>query len=103
MYHGFLYTWGFLNLTLDLVRLDIRKIWKEFLFILVILVWAAFGNAIYEGEQNWFFIEKSIFPFLTDEIMPIMVVSSVFAVCLVIYGAYFGIKTLAKKKAPASV
>lgn len=97
MYHGLLFAWGFLNLALDLVRLDIRKIWKEFLFILGLLVWAAFGNAIYEGEQNWFFIKKSIFPFLSDEIMPVMVVGCVFGTVLVVYGITFACKAIAKK------
>lgn len=97
MYHGFLFAWAFLNLALGAVVLDIRKIWKEFCGILCILVWAAFGNAIYDGEQNWFFIETSIFPFLSDEIMPLMVVLSVFAVCLVIYGIYYGVRSALHK------
>ena len=89
MYHGFLFAWGFLNLTLGIVKLDIKKSWHEFCGILIILVWAAFGNEIYDGTQNWFFIEESIFPFLSNEIMPIMVVVSVFAVCLCVYGIYY--------------
>lgn len=91
MYHGFLFSWGFLTLALGDVKLEIKKIWKEFCGILLILIWAAFGNTIYDGEQNWFFIEKSIFPFLSDEIMPLMVVLSVFGVCLVIYGIYYAV------------
>lgn len=94
MYHGFLFSWGFLNMALGAVKLDIRKIWKEFAAILCILVWAAFGNTVYDGEQNWFFIEKSIFPFLSDKIMPVMVVLSVFGSCLVVYGVYYGISRL---------
>ena len=101
MYHGFLFCWGFLNLALGVVRLDIRKIWKEFIGILMILVWAAFGNTIYEGEYNWFFIETSIFPFLSDEIMPLMVVFSVFGVCLVVYGIYYTVRHFATKKVQA--
>ena len=99
MYHGFLFGWGFLNMALDGVSLDIKKIWKEFCGILMILVWASFGNAVYDAGYNWFFIQTSIFPFLSDEIMPLMVVLSVCGVCLVIYGAYFGIKALLKKEA----
>ena len=98
MYHGLLFCWAVLNMAYGEVTLDIRKIWKDFCGILAILVWAAFGNTIYDGEQNWFFIEKSIFPFLTDEIMPVMVVLSVFGVCLVIYGAYYAIRAVYKKK-----
>ena len=92
MYHGFLFAWGFLNLALGLETLQWRKIWKEFVGILMILVWATFGNHIYDGELNWFFIEKSIFPFLSDEIMPVMVVLTVFGVCIVVYGIYHGIR-----------
>ena len=98
MYHGFLFCWGVLNLSYGRVRYDIRKIWKELCGILMILVWASFGNAVYDGNMNWFFIQSSIFPFLTDEIMPVMVVGSVFGVCLVIYGAWYVVSNLAKKK-----
>lgn len=94
MYHGFLFTWGVLNITLGEIQPNIRKIWKEFCGILLILVWAAFGNTVYDGNHNWFFIEESIFPFLSDEIMPLAVVFSVFGVCLVIYGAYYLLKKL---------
>lgn len=102
MYHGFLFSWAFLNLALGLVELDIKQIWHELCGILIILVWAAFGNTIYDGEQNWFFIESSIFPFLPDQIMPLMVVLSVFAICALIYGIYYLVKkinkTIASKK-----
>ena len=97
MYHGLLFAWGVLNLTLDEVQLDIKKIWKEFVGILCILGWAFFGNTVYDGEQNWFFIEKSIFPFLRDEIMPPVVVFCVFGSCLVVYGAYFAIRAVCRR------
>ena len=96
MFHGILFCWGVLNLTLGAVRMNIKNVWKEFVGILAILVWADFGNTIYD-EQNWFFLENSLFPFLTDEIMPLMVVLSVFGVCLVIYGAYYAVNALSKK------
>lgn len=97
MYHGFLFCWGVLNLAYGDVVLSLRKIWQEFVGILLILVWAAFGNAVYDRGYNWFFIESSIFPFLPDKIMPVMVVLSVFGVCLVIYGIYYGLKALSKR------
>ena len=98
MYHGFLFCWGVLQLAYGYVVYDIRKIWKEFVGILMILVWASFGNAVYDRGYNWFFIQTSIFPFLSDEIMPLMVVLSVFSVSLVIYGIYYLLRTLNKKK-----
>lgn len=98
MYHGFLFCWGVLNLAFGDVKYDIRKIWKELVGILMILVWACFGNAVYDKGYNWFFIQESIFPFLPDEIMPLMVVFSVFGVSLIIYGIYFALKALFKNK-----
>jgi len=103
MYHGFLFCWGVLNMAYGAVVLNIRKIWKEFCGILMILVWAHFGNTIYDAGYNWFFIEESIFPFLKDEVMPMAVVASVFGVCLVIYGAYFGLRGLLRKKEKTTV
>ncbi len=100
MYHAFLFCWGVLNLAYGDVQYDIRKIWKEFVGILLILVWASFGNAVYDRGYNWFFIQESIFPFLPDKIMPLMVVLSVFGVCLVIYGIYFALKATKKSKQP---
>lgn len=97
MYHGLLFCWGVLSLALGSARLEFKKIWKEFVGILCILVWAAFGNTIYDGEQNWFFIESSIFSFLPDKIMPIMVVLSVFGVCLIVYGAYYALRAVFRK------
>lgn len=98
MYHGFLFCWGVLNLAFGEVKYSFRKIWKELVGILMILVWAAFGNAVYDRGYNWFFIETSIFPFLPDKIMPLAVVFSVFGTSFIIYCAYFAIKSIAKKK-----
>ena len=88
MYHGLLFNWGVLNLSLGAVKLDIRKIWMELCGILIILAWSMFGNAIY-NDQNWFFTKHSIFEFIPDEIMPPVVVVCVFSVCLAVYGAYY--------------
>ena len=93
MFHGFLFTWGFLYLAMDVIRLRWRTIWHEFVGVLVILVWAALGNAIY-ADQNWFFIESSIFPFLSDEVMPPVVVFCVCGSVFVVYCIYFGVRAL---------
>ena len=98
MYHAFLFCWGVLNVAYGDVQYDIRKIWEEFVGILMIFVWACFGNAVYDKGYNWFFIQESIFPFLSDEIMPLMVILSVFGVCLVIYGIYFALCAIGKRK-----
>lgn len=94
MYHGFLFSWGFLNLAIGDTVLYWKKIWHELVFIFGMMAWAAFGNAVYPGEQNWFFIEKTIFPFLTDEIMPPVVLFCVFGSCFLVYCGYFLIRHL---------
>ena len=96
MFHGLLFCWGVLNLAFGAVTLDIRRIWKEFCGILIILAWSSFGNAIYNGH-NWFFVRESIFSFLPDKAMPFAVVFSVFGVCLVIYGAYYLVRDMSHK------
>lgn len=98
MYHGVLFVWGVLSLTLSGVRLSFRSIWKELVGIIFLLLWAELGNAIYPGEKNWFFVSESIFPFLSDEIMPLAVVLGVFGVCVCVYLLYYGIRALANKR-----
>lgn len=98
MYHGFLFCWGVLNLAYGTVELKFKQIWHELCAILIILVWAFFGNTVYDASYNWFFIEESIFPFLPDQIMPLAVVFSVFGSCFVVYCAYYAIRHFARKK-----
>ncbi len=98
MYHGFLFCWGVLNLAFGEVKYNFKTIWKELLMILAILVWAWFGNTVYDQGFNWFFIEYSIFPFLPDKIMPFMVVFCVFGTSFLIYCAYFAVTAILKKK-----
>ena len=98
MFHGFLFCWGFLNLALGAVKLEIKKIWKEFCGILIILVWSWFGNSVYD-DQNWFFTKHSIFSFLPDNIMPPVVVFCVFGTCIVIYGVYYLVHAISNQAA----
>lgn len=97
MYHGLLFCWGLLNLAWGAVTLRWREIWKEFVGVLILLVWSGFGNAVYD-EQNWFFTKQSIFPFLPNEVMPPVVVFCVFGTCFLVYCGYFGIRALIQKK-----
>ena len=63
--------------------------------IIIILLWSGLGNAIYDN-QNWFFTKHSIFAFLSDGVMPPVVVICVFGVCLAIYGIYYAISAIIK-------
>jgi hypothetical protein len=98
MYHGFLYTWGFLNMAFGRIKLEWRTFWQDFVGVLIILVWADLGNTIYGREQNWFFIESSIFPFLPDKIMPLAVVFSVTGSAFVVHGIYYLVKTIVTRQ-----
>lgn len=105
MYHAFLFCWGVFNLSFGRVTLSFKKIWRELVAILMMLVWAAFGNTVYGGGMNWFFIESSIFPFLPDKVMPPVVVFCVFGCCCIVYCLYFAIRVIyrsaEKRHAPA--
>ncbi len=98
MFHGFLFCWGVLNLAFGDVKYDFRKIWQELAVILGILVWASLGNTVYDIGYNWFFIEYSIFPFLTDKMMPFTVVFCVFGTSFLVYCTYFALKSIHKKR-----
>ena len=98
MYHGFLFCWGVLNMVYGRVKLDIRKCWKEMCGIVLIFLWATFGNTVYGPGYNWFFIETSIVSFLPDEALPAVVMGGVFLVCLLIYGVNYAIRGISAKK-----
>ena len=102
IFHGFLFCWGVLNLTLGAEKLNIRTVWKEFIGIMIIFIWASFGNTVYDGH-NWFFLKDVLFPFIPAELMPIAVVVSVFGVCLAIYGIYYGTVQIANKSKKALI
>ncbi len=93
IYHGFLFNWACLSVSLGETKISIKHCWHDFIGILIVFVWACFGNAIYPG-WNWFFIEESIFPFIPDAAMPPVVIFGVFIVCLGVYGMYYLIRTL---------
>lgn len=113
MYHSFLFAWGVCNLAYGRVVLSFKKIWRELVAVLIMLVWAWFGNTVYGGGMNWFFIEYSIFPFLPDNVMPPVVVFCVFGSAFLVHCGYFLIRAivrsvdkkraLAKEKSEATV
>ncbi len=97
MFHGFLYGWGFLNLAFDFEKLNFKNFWKEFCAVLSMIVFATFGNAVYDN-QNWLFIDSSIFPFLNDEVMPFVVLFCITGSCFVVYCVYYMVCAIIKNK-----
>lgn len=84
VFHGLVFSWGFLSLTTKSVTLKFKNIWKQAIGILVVMAWATLGNFSY-ADYNWFFLKESIFPFIPDALMPLAVFASVFAMCAIIY------------------
>ena len=97
MYHGFLFAWSFLSVTLGDSKPHIKHCWKELIGILIILAWAAFGNAIFNYKYDWFFITGSSFPFFPKWSMPMVVVTLVFAVVVALYGIIHLIRFISGK------
>lgn len=102
MYHGFVFAWAVLSVVLGGVKFEFKHIWKELVGILIILAWAAFGNAVYQS-YDWFFITGSTFPFFPKWSMPFIVVGSVFGVCAIIYLIYFVVDKIKQKIAKKKV
>lgn len=98
VFHGCLLIWGVLNLSLGTVELRWKTIWQEFSMVLAIMVWAAFGNALY-ADYNWFFIKESFFDWIPAPLMPAVVLFCVYGSTFVVYCGYFGIRALARKQA----
>ena len=97
VFHGLVFAWGVLSLTTGFSRLEFKKIWKELIGLVIIALWAAFGNAAYSHEGHhfdWFFITGSTFPFVPTWLMPFAVITAVFGMCAII----FSIDLLVKKQ-----
>lgn len=93
--HGLIFSWGVLSLTTKQTTLKFKNIWKQAVGILIVMLWATFGNYTYM-DYNWFFLKTSIFPFIPDSLMPIAVFSSVFAMCAIIYSIDLCVKKIIK-------
>ena len=96
VFHGLVFSWGFLSLTTKSITLKFRNIWKVAIGILIVMAWATLGNASYD-DYNWFFLKESILPFIPDALMPLAVFGSVFAMCAIIYSIDLLVKKVVKK------
>ena len=100
VYHGLMFAWGLMSMTLGDVKLDIKKIWKEAVAIVLIIIWAEFGNIVYSSDTkkyDWFFVTGRTFG-IDKYVMPFVVLASVFGMCAIIYGIYYLVVYLLNKK-----
>lgn len=101
MYHGCMFVWGFLSLTIGGVELKYKNIWKEAVGICLIILWASFGNAVYSNSEHhydWFFVTGSTFPFIPSFLMPFVVLAAVYGMCAIIYTIYYFVKKKIESK-----
>ena len=102
LFHGFLFTWGVLNLALGKVTLSMSKIYKPAIGIVCIIAWAFFGSLVYSPagtKHDWFFVRGNTYPFIPEALMPLVVFAAVFLMCVTITGIYLLFKHVVEAKA----
>lgn len=102
IFHGLVFAWGFLSVSLKAVNFNFKEIWKEAIGVLLLIAWAFLGNYAYVGipdghHYDWFFVTGSTFPFVPAWLMPFLVFVAVFGMCAIIYLIDFIVKIIIKK------
>jgi len=102
VYHGLVLAYGVLLLTTKTVVPRIKNAYRALVGICLTVLWASFGNAVYSPEgwgrgYDWFFITGKTFPFISQVLMPFVVVGCTFGMVLIIYGLYYLVILLQKK------
>ena len=93
-FHGVLLAWGILNISLGLVKLDVKRSWHSAVLLVGITLWAKLGNILL--EHNWFFLEEDAFyiGLVENGILPkwsLMIINPIvfFLAVLGVYGVYY--------------
>ena len=97
VFHGFVFAWGVISVATGSVRFDFKNIWKELVAILLIILWASFGNNTYSHDDHhfdWFFITGSTFPFIPSWLMPFVVLVAVYGMCAIIFSIDLMVKKI---------
>ena len=101
LYHGVLFTWGFLSVTTGSAILSFKKIWKELVGLAILVVWGLIGSYTYSNltpsHYDWFFVTGSTYPFIPAWLMPFVVLVVVFAMCAIIHLIDLGVKCCLNK------
>ena len=102
LYHGVLFTWGFLSVTTGSAVLSFKKIWKELIGLAILVVWGLIGSYTYSNltpsHYDWFFVTGSTYPFIPAWLMPFVVLTVVFAMCAIIHLIDYAVKICLGKK-----
>ncbi len=98
-YHGLLFAWGTLSLALNAVEFNWKTIWKPLVGLVIIALWASFGNAVYSSADHhydWFFVTGSTFG-MSPYLMPLLVICATFAMVAIIYAINHVSRIVARK------
>lgn len=98
VYHGTIFAWGFLCLALGEVGISIRKIWKDFAGIAVIILWLNIGSLIF-GGRIWIFLNKNSEQLsIYGEGISAIIAFALFIGCMLLYAVYYLVRRLSKQK-----
>lgn len=109
LFHGVMTCYGIFVLALEDVRLKWSDSLRELKILVMMVIWALFGNHLYNGTGgdysyhfNWLFVIKDpfgIFPEdLAMKVMPFVVIAVFYVAVLLLYVVYFGCRKAAAKK-----
>jgi hypothetical protein len=103
LYHGLMTLYGVLTLAYDDEELKWKNCYKELIVIVLLVLWAMFGNMVYNSDlriYNWFFVVQDPFYILPKDIacfiMPFVITITIFIGNILVYLSYFGIKKITK-------
>lgn len=102
LFHGLVLAWGILNLTTGTVKLNVKNIWKVSVALVVVILWAMLGNAIYSYaipslKFNWCFLEEPVFSFQTAQTMPFFFHGAIISISAIVYAINDIVKAIIKK------
>lgn len=97
-FHGVEFTWGFLVVATGKTELKFKNIWKPAALLAIITLWAKLGCTLL--EYNWFFLLYDPFGLgLPSWSLTFLIPISIFAIALAVYGIYYGVVAIMKKRA----
>ena len=108
-FHGVMTVYGVVTLVYENGGFKWKHLRRDFVIILLMTVWAIFGNAAYNGtyggathDYNWFFVTKDPFgifdPNIGPFVMPVINIAMFFSVEAAIYGIYHAVKRRSRRK-----
>lgn len=102
LFHGIMTAHGLFALAFGDVRPEWKQMGKDLLAIIAMVLWALFGNTLYNGTYgdyshffNWCFVVRDPFYLLPEHIapyvMPFVITAVIFIADLLVYAVYFGV------------